>query len=332
MRSIARRSVLASAAGLCLPRWARAAEIELRYGGNLPASHPLSRRIAAAADEVATQTDGRVRIACFPDNALGGDSAMLAQVLAGTLDMMTVSGLILSRHVPVAAINGMPYAFGQYGAVWAAMDGPLGGIVRAALSDAGLHAAPRMFDNGYRQITTSTRPVATPADLHGLRLRVPDSPLWTSVFETFGARPGTLDFAQLHAALRDGPFEAQENALSVIEAARLYDVQRYCSLTNHMWDGFWLVINRARWDALPGPVQAAIAHAMDDAALVQRVEVRRLNDSLQDTLAAHGLLFNRPDPAPFKAVLTEAGFSQTWQERFEPEAWALLETETGLPG
>ena len=109
----------------------------MRYGGNLPDTHPLSRRIAEAAGVIAEQTGGRVRIDCFPNNQLGGDTQMLAQVRAGTLDFMTVSGLILSRAVPVAAINGMGYAFSSYGQVWSAMDGLVGAYVRDAISQAG---------------------------------------------------------------------------------------------------------------------------------------------------------------------------------------------------
>ena len=113
---------MAAAAGVCLPRWSRAAEWTWRYGGNLPASHPLSLRIAAAAEAIAQETTGGSASKCFPDNQLGGDTAMLAAISSGTLDFMSVSGLILSRMVPIAAINGLGYAFPNYASVWSAMD------------------------------------------------------------------------------------------------------------------------------------------------------------------------------------------------------------------
>ncbi len=332
MAAITRRALLGATAGVCLPRWGRAAEFALRYGGNLPDSHPLSRTIAAAATAIADQTGGRVRIECFPDNRLGGDTAMLAQVQAGTLDFMTVSGPILARSVPVAGINGIGYAFSTYGAVWSAMDGLLGAFVRNAIAAAGLHAAPRMFDNGYRQVTSSVRPIAHPSDFNGLALRVPVSPLWSSLFTAFGAKPGTLDFARTYAALQSHTFDAQENALAVIGSAKLYEVQRTCSMTNHMWDGFWFIANGARWDALPADMQAVVSAAIDDAALIQRAEVRTLNDSLQGELEERGLVFNRPDPAPFREALRAAGFYTEWQERLGPEAWGLLENEAGTLG
>ena len=332
MAAITRRALLGATAGVCLPRWGRAAEFALRYGGNLPDSHPLSRTIAGAAAAIADQTGGRVRIECFPDNRLGGDTAMLAQVRAGTLDFMTVSGPILARSIPVAGINGIGYAFATYSAVWSAMDGLLGSFVRDALSAAGLHATPRMFDNGFRQVTSHTRAIAHPADFAELAIRVPVGPLWSSLFTAFGAKPGTLDFARTYAALQAQTFDAQENAIALIDSARLYEVQHYCSVTNHMWDGFWFVANGAQWGALPGDVQAVITAAIDDAALVQRAQVRTLNDGVQGDLEARGLVFNRPDPAPFREALRTAGFYAEWQERLGPEAWGLLENEAGTLG
>ena len=329
---ITRRLVLGALPAVCLPRWGRAAEFGLRYGGNLPDTHPLSRTIAAAADAIAEQTGGRVRVECFPDNRLGGDSAMLAQVKAGTLDFMTVSGLILSRVVPVACINGIGYAFSGYGEVWNAMDGLLGGLVREAVGAAGLYATERMFDNGYRQVTSSTGPIARPEDFSGLRIRVPTGPLSSSLFGAFGAHADTLDFARTYAALRDHAFAAQENALGVIGAARLDQVQHYCSMTNHMWDGFWFIANGRIWDRLPAELQGIVSRAMNDAALTQRAEVRSLNDGLQGELEERGMVFNRPDPAPFRAALREGGFYRGWQERLGPGAWGLLESETSTLG
>ena len=330
MSPITRRGILVGGAGLCLPRWGQAAEFALRYGGNLPDTHPLSRRIAEAAASITEQTGGRVRIDCFPNSRLGGDTAMLAQLQAGTLDFMTVSGPILSPIVPVAAINGMGYAFSGYGEVWAAMDGSLGAFVRGAITQAGLHATERMFDNGYRQMTSSVRPIAQPSDFAGLKVRVPVSPLWSSLFSAFGAKPSAIDFAHTYDALRDHTVDAQENALGVIGTGKLYEVQHYCSMTNHMWDGFWLVASGPVWDKLPADLQGAISQAMNDAALIQRVDVRALNDSLEGELESQGMVFNRPDPAPFRSALRQSGFYGFWQQRLDPQAWGLLENEAGV--
>jgi TRAP-type C4-dicarboxylate transport system substrate-binding protein len=201
MHTLTRRSLLGTAAsatatlGVCLPRWAHAAEFSYRYGGNLPESHPLSHRIAEAAAAIARETDGRVAIRVFPNSQLGGDTAMISDLQAGRLEFMTVSGLILSTVVPVASISGIGYAFANYGEVWAAMDGLVGAKIRDDIAASGFHPFDRMLDSGYRQVTSAGRPISEPADFHGMKFRVPAGPLWTSMFEAFGASPVAINFA-----------------------------------------------------------------------------------------------------------------------------------------
>ncbi len=333
MTTTRRRLILGTAAlgagTLCLPRWGRAAEFSYKYGGNLPATHPLSLRMASAAKTILEQTGGRLDIQVFPNNQLGGDTDMLSQVRSGALEFMTLSGLILSTLVPVAAINGVGFAFKDYDQVWAAMDGALGGYVRQAVDKAGLHAFDREWDNGYRQTTTSTKPIADPGDFAGMKLRVPAAPLWTSMFKAFGAAPATINFAETYSALQTHIVAGQENPLAVISTAKLYEVQKYCSMTNHMWDGYWLLANTDAWQALPANVRDIATTAFNDAALQQRVEVRALNDGLSGELEAKGMVMNRPDPTPFRDALRKAGFYSEWQAKFGPEPWALLESAVG---
>ncbi len=338
MHTLTRRSLLGTAAsatatlGVCLPRWAHAAEFTYKYGGNLPEAHPLSHRIAEAAAAIARETDGRVAIRVFPNSQLGGDTAMIRDLQSGRLEFMTVSGLILSTLVPVASISGIGYAFANYGEVWAALDGLVGAQIRDAITAGGLHPFERMFDSGYRQVTSASRPIREPADFQGMKFRVPDGPLWSSMFQAFGASPVAINFADAYAALKRKTVEGQENPLAVINAAKLFEVQTYCSMTNHMWDGYWFIANQQAWSALPPSLQDIISRHINDAALVERAEVRALNDSLQDELEGHGMVFNRPDPAPFRNTLRQAGFYDDWRAKYGPEAWQLLESSVGSLG
>ena len=112
-----------------------------------------------------------------------------------------------------------------------------------------------MYDNGYRQITTSTKPILKPEDLQGLKIRVPPSPLWTSMFKAFGSAPASINFSETYSALQTKVVEGQENPLAIIKAAKLYEVQKYLSQTNHMWDGLWMLANGKGWEKLPANVQ-----------------------------------------------------------------------------
>ncbi|WKA26482.1 TRAP transporter substrate-binding protein [Bradyrhizobium roseum] len=317
-----------SVAGL-IPRSAGAAEFTIKLGNNVPDTHPTNVALTKAADRIARETAGRVELRLFPNNALGGDTDMLSQVRSGALEAYMLSPLVSATLVPLAAISGLGFAFKDYDALWAAMDGEVGTLVRGEYAKINLVAMPRIFDNGFRQITTSGRPVHGPADLKGLKIRVPVSPMWTSLFKALGTSPISINFAELYSALQTKLAEAQENPLSIIQVGKLYEVQKYLAYTNHMWDGFWCVMNKARWDALPKELQGVVERNVNLAADEQRKAVRTLNESLQGELESKGMLFNKVDVTPFRDAIARAGFYAEWQGKFGADSWALLEKFTG---
>ncbi len=334
----ARRDVLkiGAAAGLVaaagLGGWsapARAAEFAYKYANNLPATHPMNLRAKEAADRIEKDTGGRVTIQIFPSNQLGSDTDMLSQIRSGAIEFFTLSGLILSTLVPVASINGIGFAFPDYDAVWKAMDGDLGVYVRGEIGKAGLVAMDRIWDNGFRQITSSTKPINGSADLKGFKIRVPVSPLWTSMFKALDASPASINFAEVYSALQTKVVEGQENPLAVISTAKLFEVQKYCSMTNHMWDGFWMLANRRAWERLPVDLRTVVAKHWNEAALAERADTAKLNASLQGELAKQGLTFNQPKPDEFRGALRKAGFYAEWKGKYGAEAWALLEKASG---
>jgi TRAP-type C4-dicarboxylate transport system substrate-binding protein len=132
--------------------------------------------------------------------------------------------------------------------------------------------------------------------------------------------------------LRNDLVEGQENPLAIISTAKFYEVQKYCSLTNHMWDGFWFLANARAWNRLPADLQDIVARNWNEAALAERADVAQLNATLQEDLASKGLVFNQPDPAPFREVLRKAGFYSEWRYRYGEEAWAILEASVGNLG
>jgi TRAP-type transport system periplasmic protein len=209
------------------------------------------------------------------------------------------------------------------------MDGDLGAYVRAQIAKSGLIAMEKIWDNGFRQTTTSTKPIVVPDDFKGMKLRVPPSPLWTSMFKALDAAPASINFNEVYSALQTKIVDGQENPLAIISTAKLYEVQKYCSLTNHMWDGFWFLANQRAWEALPPDVRDIVARNINTAGLKEREDVAELNATLQQSLAAKGLAFNRPDPAPFRDKLRAAGFYTEWKGKYGDEAWTILEKSTG---
>jgi tripartite ATP-independent transporter DctP family solute receptor len=336
MAALSRRTLLqtlaaAPAAGFLLTtsRPARAAEFSLKYGNNLPLSHPLNIRAQEAADRIKAESKGRVEITIFPDNQLGGDTDMLAQVRSGGIDFFTPSALVVATLVPVAAINAVGFAFADYDQVWKAMDGALGAHVRDALAKVHLHAFERIWDNGFRQTTCGAKPIETAHDMNGLKIRVPVSPLSIAMFKALSASPVSLQFSEVYTSLQTKIVDAQENPLPIIQVAKLNEVQKYCSLTNHIWDGFWFIANGRTWERLPDDLKAIVAGAINDAGLKQRDDIRKFNETVQADLQAKGMVFNKPSPDSFRAALRETGFYADWKGRFGGEAWGLLEQSVG---
>ena len=334
MTGITRRRFVSSAAAVglgatLLPRGLRAAEFSYKMANNLAVSHPMNTRLKEAADKIREGSGGKVDIQIFPNSQLGGDTDMLSQVRSGALEFFTLSGLILSTLVPIASINGIGFAFKDYGQVWKAMDGDLGNYVRQAIAKVGLVAFDRMWDNGYREITSSAKPIQTPEDLAGFKIRVPVSPLWTSMFKAFDASPASINFSEVYSALQTKIVEGQENPLALISAAKLYEVQKYCSMTNHMWDGFWFLMNRRAWAALPDDIKTIVAKNVNAAAVKEREDTEKLNISVRQELAGKGLIFNQPEVAPFREKLRAAGFYAEWKGKYGDHAWELLEKSVG---
>ena len=308
---------------------AQSAEFKLKFASNLPVTHPLNLRIKEAAEAIHKESNGRVDIQLFPNNQLGSDTDMLSQIRSGAIDFFTLSGLILSTLVPLASINGIGFAFKDLSQVWAAMDGDLGGRVRAEIAKFNLHAFDKIWDSGFRQITSSSKPITSPADLKGFKIRVPVSPLWTSMFKAFNAAPASINFNEVYSALQTKIVEGQENPLAIIQTAKLYEVQKYCSLTNHMWDGFWFLANAKSFARLPKDLQAIVTKHINAGAERERDDIRRLNNTLEVELKSKGLIFNPVDPQAFRGALKQAGFYAEWKKKYGNEAWALLEKYTG---
>jgi len=289
----------------------------------------VNLRLREAIDAIAAETDGRVVVSLFPNNQLGSDSDMISQLRSGALELATMPGAVLSTLIPASSLPSLGFAFTSYDKVWAAIDGEVGNHIRRVIAKANLVPFDAMWDNGFRQITSSTRPIRTPEDLKGLKLRVPVVPLWVSMFSALGAAPVSIPLNEAYSALQTRIADGQENPLALIEAAKFYEVQRYCSLTNHAWDGFWLLAGGRVWRGVPADVQQVMQKHFNAAARQQRDDILRANADVQKALEARGLVFNQADAAAFQQALAKTSFYRDWRGKFGEEAWGLLQRYTG---
>ena len=320
----------AAAAGtIAAPPVFAARQTVIRFGLDLTTDHPTTVNLTAAAKKIKDATNGEVDVQVFPNSQLGNDTHMLSNLRSGAIQMMAIGDNILATLVPSAAIDNIGFAFKSPEMAWKALDGKVGELVRADIQKTGLHAMTRIWDEGFREITSSTKQVKTPDDLHGFKMRVPPSPISLSLFQALGASPVTINAAELYTALQTHVVDGQENPLGNIQTMKLDQVQKYCSLTNHMWVGYWLLMNGTFWAGLPPEHQKIVADTFDAQALEQRAANQKLDGTLEETLKKQGMEFTTPDTSAFQAVLTKSGFYKTWEDKFGAPLWSALESITG---
>jgi len=308
---------------------AAAPEYSFKFGNNLPVSHPLNVRANEAAARILAESKGRLELKVFPNNQLGGDTDMLSQVRSGGLEIFNAGTMVIATLAPISAITAVGFAFADYDQVWKTVDGKLGDSIRAAFAKVGLYTFPRMWDNGFRQVTTSTKAVNSAADLGGMKIRVPVSPMGISMFKALSASPASLQFSEVYSALQTKVVDAQENPLAIVQTAKLYEVQKFCSVTNHSWDGYHMVVNGRAWRGLPDDLKLILGRAFDEAGLQQRADLKKLNETLRGDLTVKGMAFNDASPQSFREQLRKAGYYSEWKDKFGDEAWALLEASVG---
>ena len=331
--TITRRQILkgatALAAGTAIRPAVAARKTVIKIGLDLEPSHPTVANLNAAATKIKDATSGEVTLQVFPSSQLGDDTHMLSNLRSGAMQMMAVGDNILGTLVPSAAIDNIGFAFKTPEMAWKALDGAVGAMVRADIEKAGLHPMHLIWDEGFRQITSSTKQINAPADLHGFKIRVPPSPISLSIFQSLGASATTINAAELYTALQTRVVDGQENPLGNIETMKLDQVQKYCSLTNHMWVGYWLLVNGQFWASLPDDHKKVIADTLDAQALEQRKANQALDTSLEETLKKQGMNFAKPDTTAFQKALSQFGFYKTWKEKFGTPLWTALESVTG---
>jgi tripartite ATP-independent transporter DctP family solute receptor len=335
MKNTTRRTLIAGAlAAPLLPRFAKgAAEYSWKFAHTAPLTFALHIRLAEAAAQIAKDSNGRMELQIFPDAQLGGDNDLLSQARQGAIEFCQPTGQILASILPVTAINALGFAWSDYAKVWQAMDGDLGKYVRTQIAaKTGLVAMDHMWDLGFRQITTSTKPIKSADDLVGLKIRVPVAPSLVTLFKTLKAAPLSMQFTEVYSALQTHIADAQENPLTLIKVTKLYEVQKYCSLTNHVWDGHWFVCNAAAWKGLPDDLKEIVARNLNAAALRERDDIAKGDKSVQGDLEKAGLVFNTAETQSFRDGLKSGGFYKDWRAKLGDEAWDILEKYSGKLG
>jgi tripartite ATP-independent transporter DctP family solute receptor len=331
MPNVSRRRLSALAGtSILLPRFAHAAEINWKFTSSQPAVHPSTVRFLEAADRVKQKSNGRFEITVFHSGQLGTDIDTFTQLRIGGVHMMVLSNVITATAAPLTSALSMPFAFKTYDQVWAAADGKLGALLREDLKKAGYLTTNKILDSGFHQITNNKGPINTVDDVQGLKLRAPPSPIQVSTWKSIGAAPASMNFAELYTALQTGVVDGQESPASLAKTTRLYEVQKYMSITSHLWDGWYTLINPRAFGKLPKDMGDLVMESFDQAGLDARKDLAALNQDAQAFMADKGMLFNTPpDTSSFRKKLRDVGFYAEWKTKLGPDVWGALEDISG---
>ncbi|MBV9190494.1 MAG: TRAP transporter substrate-binding protein [Betaproteobacteria bacterium] len=278
------------------------------------------------AERVRTDTDGRMRIDVYGASALGNDNTMIAMLQKGEMEMF-FAGNVLGPLVPVSEMPGLPFAFKNSGDVFSALDGELGDYIRTQMAAKGIYQFRRNFDNGFHQLTNNTKPIRTVEDLNGMLIRTPVQKMTVDFFESIGAKPKTFTLNQLYQVLKDKTVEGQTDPYQIIVLLKLYEVQKYLSITNHWWSGFTLNANLEKWNALPSDIREIIMGHAETAAIEQRKDVVKIEAGALELLKSKAMVVNETDTSGFRKHL--GAFYARWKAVYGDKAWTLLEARTG---
>jgi tripartite ATP-independent transporter DctP family solute receptor len=245
---------------------AQAQQKSYKIGYILSRESQLGAGATAFAEEVAKRTGGRVTIEQQPNAVLGGEVEMLKGLQLGTVDMAFITGAPLPTIVPEVGVFNIPFIFRDANHAHTVLDGPLGQAYLAKFKEKNL-VALAWGENGLRHITNSKRPIVHPEDLKGLKLRLPQSEVMLTGFKTLGADVFTLPFPQLYGALQSGQYDGQENPIATILSSKFSQVQKYLTLSGHVYDPAVILVSSDVWSDLNDEERAALMEAAKIGAM-----------------------------------------------------------------
>lgn len=274
---------------------AGAQDIRARLGTSLPDSHPQTLGARRFADIVEARSEGRIRIREHSAGQLGSDQQMQNALRAGTQEFTVPSTATLANLVPEFGVLGTPFAFQSESQADAVLDGPFGRSLLDRLPQVGL-VGLAFWENGFRNLTNSRRPVKRVEDIEGLKVRTMQSAVYIDMFKGLGANAVPMAVTELFTALETRAVDGQENPYTVVHAQRFHDVQKYLSTTMHAYDVQVLVVSHKFWEGLSPADRSLIDTAAREATLFQRQASRELNGRLRETLKSLGMEITEMSP------------------------------------
>lgn len=281
---------------------------KLTLGHGAAPGNPRHEAAVKFADTVKAKTNGRFEIQVAHSAQLGDDAAMITALRSGTLDISANSQGAMANVVPEYAALGLPFLFTDIQRAWQLLDGPVGEELAKRTTAKGM-VVLGYWDNGIRHVSNAKRPIKVPADIKGLKIRTPPDSMTMDIMQALGADPQQIKFSELYVALQQGVVDGQENPLTNIASAKLYEVQKYLSLTGHKYEANPFVMGKRSWEKLSAADQKVFTEAASEATQLQRTLSKEADEKLVTELKAKGVQIDTVDRKAFadatKAVYTK---------------------------
>ena len=317
-----RRSVLKTAAALtCAPYIGNArAAVELRLTHPADLSHPVHLEAEKMAGRVAERTGGAVKITLFPNNALGSPVETAQQTRLGAIDMILMNPANIESISKTIGVINIPYQFDDYAHAHRTLDVSAREWIEQQLATAGFTWIAN-FEWGFRALSNSRRPVSTPDDVKGLKIRVPPELAIKAAFEALGANTQTVAFQEVYLALANKTVDGQDNPVGTTFAAKFFEVQSHVALTKHIYASIMFAANPRTWkNKLDAQQRQIISEEATKAGNAARQGVKDLEEGFLAQMQKAGVAVTRPDVAPFRAKMEPA--YEVLRKNLGEETWS----------
>ncbi len=284
---------------------APAMAIELKLGHYAAETHPGHKATVMFADAVKKRTNGAVTVKIYPANALGSPPEVLEQNKMGAIDMSLPTQGALDKYEKAFSVVMLPFVYKSYQHAWKVLDGPFMDWVAPKLEKQGLVFLSN-WEWGFRNVTNNKRPVNSPADMKGLKMRTPPEIQLQAAMEACGAVVTKIAFNELYNAMKQGVVDGQENPLAVIYHFKLYEVQKYLALTRHVYNSMVHVMSKQSYDKLTPEQQKIIKEESKKAGQWFRDTMLKEEAGLIDKLKGKGMVVTEPDTSKFRAQMQPA--------------------------
>lgn len=310
MRMISRLILpMALTAAVAVIGWTSGAEAqEVKLGYALATTSHYGVAAQKWQEDVEKASNGKFKFRQFPSSGLGGEREVVEGLTLGTIEATIVSTGTLSNFVPAVGVTDIPFLFRDLQHARSVLDGPIGQDILAKFKGSGI-VALAWGEQGFRHITNSKHSIHEPKDLAGLKLRTMENPVHITAFKTLGAAPTPMAWPEVIGALQQGTIDGQENPLSVIQSAKLSEVQKYLTLSGHVYSPAMLLVSEAFWNKLSDEDKAIFAQGAKDGATVMRAYVDDVEQKGAENLKAAGMdvgTLSSEEKADFQKALGSA--------------------------